>query len=93
MVQITRAFSEDSLPIDPREYVTGRQGQVDGLGEGNLRKILKEHDITRQLAKEAGRTDYTTASSMTSKQTRACISSMTAEPNKERSALSRATAP
>lgn len=57
MVQLTRAFSKDTLPIDPADYVTGKQGQVAGLGEGNLRKILADHGITRQLAKEAGRTN------------------------------------
>lgn len=57
MVQLTRAFSKDALPIDPAHYVTGKQGQVAGLGEGNLKKILADHGITRQLAKEAGRTN------------------------------------
>lgn len=57
VVQLTRAFSKDSLPIDPADYVTGKQGQVAGLGESNLRKILAEHGIKRQLAKEAGRTN------------------------------------
>lgn len=57
VVQLTRAFSHDTLPVDPADYVTGKQGQVAGLGEGNLRKILAEHGITRQLAKEAGRTN------------------------------------
>ena len=57
MVQLTRSFSKDSLPIDPDDYVTGKQGQVAGLGEGNLKKILADHGIQRQLAKEAGRTN------------------------------------
>lgn len=57
VVQLTRAFSKDALPIDPADYVTGKQGQVAGLGESNLRKILADHGITRQLAKEAGRTN------------------------------------
>ena len=57
VVQLTRAFSKDSLPIDPADYVTGKQGQVAGLGESNLRKILADYGITRQLAKEAGRTN------------------------------------
>lgn len=57
VVQLTRAFSKDELPIDPADYVTDRQGQVAGLGEANLRKILADHGITRQLAKEAGRTN------------------------------------
>lgn len=57
MVQLTRAFSRDVLPIDTKNYVTGKKGQVAGLGEGNLKKILAEHGIERQLAKEAGRTN------------------------------------
>lgn len=57
VVQLTRAFSKDDLPLDPNDYVTERQGQVAGLGEGNLRKILADHGIKRQLAKEAGRTN------------------------------------
>lgn len=57
MVQLTRSFSKDSLPIDPDDYITGKQGQVAGLGEGNLKKILADHGIQRQLAKEAGRTN------------------------------------
>lgn len=57
MVQLTRAFSKDTLPIDPADYVTNKQGQVAGLGGDNLKKILNDHGITRQLAKEAGRTN------------------------------------
>lgn len=57
VVQLTRAFAQDELPIDPNRYVTEKQGQVAGLGESNLKKILAEHGITRQLAKEAGRTN------------------------------------
>lgn len=56
VLQLTRAFSKDELPIDPTKYVTEKQGQVAGLGGGNLEKILAEHGITRQLAKEGGRT-------------------------------------
>lgn len=56
VVQLTRAFSKDVRPIDPDDYVTEKKGQAAGLGEANLRKILADHDIHRQLAKEAGRT-------------------------------------
>lgn len=34
VVQLTRAFSKDSLPINPNNYVTGKEGQVKGLGGG-----------------------------------------------------------
>lgn len=57
MVQLTRSFAAAGSPIDPHNFVTGNQGQVSGLGEANLKKILAEHGITRQLAKEAGRTN------------------------------------
>lgn len=56
VLQLTRSFSKDDLPIDPDRYVTGKKGQVAGLGGGNLEKILSEHGISRQLAKEGGRT-------------------------------------
>lgn len=56
VIQLTRAFSRDELPIDADDYVTGNRGQVAGLGAGNLKKILADHGIARQLAKEAGRT-------------------------------------
>ena len=56
-IQLTRAFSKDDLPLNSANYVTGNHGQVQGLGEGNLKKILAEHGINRQLAKEAGRTN------------------------------------
>lgn len=57
LVQLTRSFSKADGPINPDDYVTEKKGQVAGLGEANLRKILAEHGITRQLAKEAGRTN------------------------------------
>lgn len=57
MVQLTRAFSKDELPIDPSDYITDKQGQVAGLSGGNLKKILADHGIERQLAKEGGRTN------------------------------------
>lgn len=56
MVQLTRSFSNGAYPIDPSDYVTGNGGQVAGIGSANLKKILKEHGITRLLASEGGRT-------------------------------------
>ncbi len=38
------------------ELLTGRQGQVKGLGKGNVQTILKDYGITRILAEEGGRT-------------------------------------
>lgn len=56
VVQLTRMFSNDDLPIKPSDYVTGNEGQVKGLGGGNLKGILAEHGITRTLSREGGRT-------------------------------------
>lgn len=56
IVQLTRAFSGDSLPIDPDNYKTDREGQVKGLGGSNLKRILSEHGIERTLSREGGRT-------------------------------------
>ncbi len=55
-VQLTRAFSNFSLPLDPNDFVTDRGGQVKFLGGPNLAKILKDHGISRRLASEGGRT-------------------------------------
>nr|WP_303780289.1 DUF4928 family protein [Bifidobacterium catenulatum] len=56
VVQLNRSFSEDTLPIDPDDYRTGKKGQVKGLGKDNCQKILEQHGIHRLLAAEAGRT-------------------------------------
>lgn len=56
VIQLTRLFSEDTMPIDPSGYVTGKEGQVRGLGGGNLKKVLADHGITRTLSREGGRT-------------------------------------
>ena len=54
---LTRSFSGDVLPINPEDYKTKKEGQVKGLGGGRVKAILKEHGITRLLAKEGGRTN------------------------------------
>ena len=56
VIQLTRMFSKDSLPIDPSDYVTEREGQVTGLGGGNLKSVLADHGINRTLSREGGRT-------------------------------------
>ena len=66
VVQLTRAFSKDTLPINPNDYVTGNEGQVKGLGGGNLKSILEEHGITRTLSREGGRTSRGSMGIMTS---------------------------
>lgn len=56
IIQLTRAFSENGIPVDPDDYRTSKEGQVKGLGGGNIKKILAEHGITRTLSREGGRT-------------------------------------
>ena len=54
---LTRAFADDTLPIDPEDYKTRKEGQVRGLGGARVKAILADHGITRTLAKEGGRTN------------------------------------
>ena len=56
VIQLTRMFKEKTFPLVPEEYKTEKEGQVAGLGGGNLKKILKAHGITQQLSSEGGRT-------------------------------------
>jgi len=56
LVQLTRMVREKTFPLDPNDFLTENKGQVAGLGGPNLKKILKEYDITRTLASEGGRT-------------------------------------
>jgi len=56
LVQLTRMIRAKSFPLNPEDFLTENKGQVAGLGGSNLRKILKEHDITQVLASEGGRT-------------------------------------
>lgn len=56
VVQLTRAFASDELPIDPSNYKTNKEGQVKGLGGGNLKGILESKGISRTLSREGGRT-------------------------------------
>lgn len=56
LVQLTRMIRTKTFPLDPDDFLTQNKGQVAGLGGGNLKKILKEHDITQILASEGGRT-------------------------------------
>ena len=55
-IQFTRMAAKKKFPLDSNDFRTGSQGQVSGLGGPNLKKILKEHGITRILASEGGRT-------------------------------------
>jgi len=53
---ITRTARQHGLPLDPAALVTEGQGQVLGLGKGNVQTILAEHGVMRVLAEEGGRT-------------------------------------
>lgn len=56
LVQLTRMVKDKSFPLNSNDFLTENKGQVAGLGGGNLKRILKEHGITRTLASEGGRT-------------------------------------
>jgi len=56
MVQLTRMVRTKPFPLNPEDFLTENKGQVAGLGGGNLKKILSEHEITQVLASEGGRT-------------------------------------
>ena len=56
LVQLTRMVRTRKFPLNPDDFLTENRGQVAGLGGGNLKKILKEYNITQILAAEGGRT-------------------------------------
>lgn len=53
---LTRLASKMTFPIDPEELLTGKGGQVKGLGKAATQAVLSDYGITRVLAEEAGRT-------------------------------------
>lgn len=53
---ITRHALKAGLPLDPETLLTGRRGQVQGLGRMAVQTILKRHGIMQVLAAEGGRT-------------------------------------
>ena len=56
VVQFTRMVRDRDFPLNPADFQTDSKGQVTGIGGGNLKKILAEHGITKQLTSEGGRT-------------------------------------
>ena len=56
VIQFTRMVQGKEYPLNPDDFKTEKEGQVAGLGGGNLKKILKDHGITQQLSAEGGRT-------------------------------------
>lgn len=53
---ITRNASKQSPPFVPNSFLTSQGGQVAGLGRAAVQAILSDHDISRVLAEEGGRT-------------------------------------
>lgn len=53
---VTKHARDMGFPLDSEKLVTGRGGQVLGLGKGAVQSILKKHGITRLFAAEGGRT-------------------------------------
>ena len=56
VIQFTRLVQGKEFPLDSNDFKTEKEGQVAGLGGGNLKKILKYHGIPQQLSAEGGRT-------------------------------------
>lgn len=56
VIQFTRMVQGKDFPLRSDDFKTEKEGQVAGLGGGNLKKILKEHGITQLLSAEGGRT-------------------------------------
>lgn len=55
-ITLTRKAAEKEFPLNSDDWLTGKKGQVAGLGGGILSSILKDHGITRTLSSEGGRT-------------------------------------
>ena len=43
VIQFTRLVRGKEFPSNPDDFKTVKEGQVAGLGGGNLKKILKDH--------------------------------------------------
>jgi len=56
VIQFTRMVKEKDFPLKVSDFQTDSKGQVSGIGGANLKRILKDHGITRQLTSEGGRT-------------------------------------
>ena len=53
---VTQHARSRGLPLNPEDLITGRSGQVQGLGKAAVQAILKRHGIHKVLAAEGGRT-------------------------------------
>jgi|GEM_PF-2559713 len=61
---LTRNVREAKFPLTSSDFITEGKGQVKGLGGDAVQKILKDHGISRLLAKEGGRTSRGSISNM-----------------------------
>jgi hypothetical protein len=55
-LHVTRYAKEHGLPLNPEDLLTTKNGQVKGLGGARIRGILREHEVLKPFASEAGRT-------------------------------------
>lgn len=55
-LHVTRYAMNHGLPISREELLSGRGGQVKGLGKGAVQRVLADHGIIKVLAEEGGRT-------------------------------------
>lgn len=53
---LTRMAKSKTFPLNQGDFVTGKAGQVAGLGGGAVKKILADHGVDRILSSEGGRT-------------------------------------
>ena len=53
---VTRFTMSQVFPVDSASLVTLEEGQVAGLGRAAVQRILSDHQITKILAEEGGRT-------------------------------------
>lgn len=74
---VTRHARDRGLPLDPERLLTGRGGQVQGLGFAAVQGILADHGETRVLAREAGRTSRGSIENM--RRYVACLNALAAE--------------
>lgn len=56
MLVVTRRAVELKGTLNPDDFRTLNKGQVAGLGSSAVQSILKDHGISRELAREGGRT-------------------------------------
>ena len=55
-VVMTRKLQDEVFPVSADSFRTAQEGQVKGLGGGAVKRVLKDHGITRILSSEGGRT-------------------------------------